>query len=198
MRIKHNDALHTAALHTADELGIKPSRIAAAIRAEQAERLLREDEQAERSTRKTKRGVQAERGRTRVDRAREVEEVESLATYGSWGYVGPRGVVSNVRDDLTVGVVDGTGAMSEAKDLPVYQFRYVDDGRNYYVCRDFGLALARRWARRYAKAIAEAQGASVWVDEKHDCLTMIWENDQQEVAFGHIRSKSQLRELICK
>lgn len=145
MRIKHNDALHTAALHTADELGIKPSRIAAAIRAEQAERLLREDEQAERpSTRKVKAGKQGLPGRTRVERAVAVEEVESLATYGSWGYVGPRGMVSNVRDDLTVGVVEGSGADYEV-DLPKYEYDPSTGRATKRVNR--AVVLARYWRR---------------------------------------------------
>lgn len=64
MGIKRNIAI------VSEQLNTKASRLQATARAEQAERLLREDGLAERSTRKTKRGVQAERGRTRVERAR--------------------------------------------------------------------------------------------------------------------------------
>lgn len=176
-------------------LAVKPSRIAASVAMQQAERQLCEEVP---TTRKAKRGVQGAQGRVRVERTSRWDEAETLAVYGSWGYVQPRGLVTAHRDQFTLGVVAGSGAMSEATDLPVYQFRYVDDGQNYRVYRDFGLGLARRWARRYAKTIAEAQNAMVWVDAKADCLILVWEDDQETIDFGMIRSKSQLRELIRK
>lgn len=179
----------------AEITGVKASRLQAVSAMQQAGRLLREEVP---TTRKAKRGVQAERGRVRVERSSRWDEAETLAVYGSWGYVQPRGLVTAHRDQFTLGVVAGSGAMSWATDLPVYQFRYVDDGQNYRVYRDFGLGLARRWARRYAKSIAVAQGAMVWVDEKLDCLILVWEDDQETIDFGMIRSKSQLRELIRK
>jgi len=129
---------------TAEVLNTKASRIAADVAMQQAKRLLQEDEQAERSTRKAKRGKQGLPGRVRVDRAREVEEVESLATYGSWGYVGPRGVVSNFRDDLTVGVVEGSGADYEV-DLPKYEYDSVTGRATKRVNR--AVVLARYWRR---------------------------------------------------
>lgn len=126
----------------AEVLNTKPARLQAIARAEQVERLLREDVRP--STRKVKAGVQGVAGRTRVDRAREVEEVESLATYGSWGYVGPRGVVSNVRDDLTVGVVEGSGADYEV-DLPKYEYDPSTGRATKRVNR--AVVLARYWRR---------------------------------------------------
>lgn len=180
---------------TAEVIGVKASRLQAVSACCMAERLL-QDEQVRPV--KPKKGKQGVAGRVRVERSSRWDEAETLAVYGSWGYVQPGEVVTAHRDFFTLGVVDGSGAMSEATDLPVYQFRYVDDGRNYRVVRDFGLGLARRWARRYAKSIAMAQGAMAWVDEKHDVFIMVWEDDQQAIDFGHIRSKDQLRELIRK
>jgi hypothetical protein len=62
---------------TAEVLNTKASRLQAIDRAEQAERLLRMDE-ARPATTKVKKGVQALTGRTRVDRAREEVEIETL------------------------------------------------------------------------------------------------------------------------
>jgi hypothetical protein len=74
MRIKHNARIAI----TAEQLGVKSSRLQAIARAEQAERLLREDGLAERpSTRKPKRGKQGLPGRTRVERARRPEAISA-------------------------------------------------------------------------------------------------------------------------
>lgn len=127
MGIKKNIAV------IAETLAAKPSRLQAAAMAEQAERLL-QDNEVRPSTRKPKKGVQAAQGRTRVERSKrfEAETVEEIL---SWGYVQPDGTVTAHCDSFTVGVVVDSGAGVESPHLPRYYFHYVDGGRNYRVIR---------------------------------------------------------------
>lgn len=119
MRIKHDNNATVAAA----ELGIKPSRYARELRAEQAERLLREDGSAERpTTRKVKAGKQGVAGRTRVERCARWDEVDfndEVEHEYHWG------VVCHSKDDEWY--VTTAAMLEDRMDLNSVQVRHHTD-----------------------------------------------------------------------
>jgi hypothetical protein len=130
--------------------------------------------------------------RPRVEVADRWSFTDSLETYGSWGYVSPGGVVVNYTDGFTIGVVVGSGAEKEQPELPRYIFRWDTECRNYTIVRDFGLALARRFMRRYWRQVPRA------IDLYHDGLVLPagYDDEEDVYHFDHITSKEEFREWL--
>jgi hypothetical protein len=117
---------------------------------------------------------------------------DSLETFQSWGYVAPGGVVVNYTDGFTIGVVVGSGAEKEQPELPRYIFRWDTEYRNYTIVRDFGLALARRFMRRFWRRV---RGVSLM---RGDCVAVEtgYYDEVEFVRFDHIASKEEFREWL--